>query len=158
MGGRHFSRAISGGAGAEVLSAAFKSILGHVGLVLFEPTDGVPPQTQPQLYFNSPLPALPLEPVSRHLSTPSLTAPLSRSAPPLPKQSCPHLSSWPPCPCPAPDTCTSNFLFLTPSGCLKCLCPRNKIQCAMHFQGTAVVKFCRSKQNPEGPRQQMKKN
>lgn len=141
MGGRHFSRAISGGAGAEVLSAAFKSILGHEGLVLFEPRDEVPPQTQAHLCVTSSAPGAP---VSRNLSIPSLTASLAGSAPPLPKQSCPHFSSSPPCTCPAPATCASNFLFLTPSGCLKCLCPRDKIQCTLHSQGAAVVKFCRS--------------
>lgn len=88
MGGRHFSSAVSGGPGTEVLSAAFKSILGHEGLVLFEPTDEVPPQTQSQLYVTSPVPALPLESLSAGTS-----APLARSAPPLPKQGCPHLSS-----------------------------------------------------------------
>lgn len=57
-------------AGAEVLSAAFKSILGHEGLVLFEPADEVPPQTQPQLYVTSPVPALPLESLSAGASPP----------------------------------------------------------------------------------------
>lgn len=156
MRGRHFSRAVLGGAGAEVLLAAFKSILGHEGLVCLSQQMRFLPKPNhifmlPALYQLCPgtCQQAPLHPIS--------DTSLAGSAPPLPKQSCPHSSYWPPCTCAAPGTHASKFLFLTPSGCLKCSCPRDKIQCAMHSQGAAVIKFCRSKQNPEGPRQQIKR-
>lgn len=80
--GRHFSRAVLGGAGAGVLLPAFRNIPNHEDLILFEPTDEVPLQAQPRLYATSSAPRTPLSGTSL---PPSLIASLARSAPSLPE-------------------------------------------------------------------------